>query len=375
MRWLSRQFELHRAIGALHLAPMEGLRGFAVLLVFLVHYATAIAPWLRPGTPLAAGIAMMQAAGNAGVDLFFVLSGYLIYGALLRREQPYFPFLLRRLRRIYPAFTAVFLLYLALSRAFPAENKIPPGLADGAAYLAENFFLLNGFRRTAPMIAVAWSLSYEFGYYLVLPLLIDAAGLRRRGARRRVVFFLLLLAAGAAAFGLLGGPVRLLMFFAGILLHEGLAAGMLLPATILAPLVLASLPAALLTLSLPVPPLIKTAALFCAFYLLCHCCFAAPRAPLARVFSWTPLRWLGNMSFSFYLLHGLALKGALMAIAAWPPSRAIAGGMPDALFCWTLLPLMLLLAVLASAPLFLLIERPLSLAPRRARPAFAPQNA
>jgi peptidoglycan/LPS O-acetylase OafA/YrhL len=367
MRWLTEQFELYRGGGA-RVAPMEGLRGFAVLLVFLVHYATAIAPWLPAGKTLALIAVTLHAVGNAGVDLFFVLSGYLIYGALMRRPQPYRAFIARRLRRIYPAFTAVFLLYLLLSRAFPLESRIPPGLFDGAIYLAKNYLLLNGFNTTPPMIAVAWSLSYELLYYLLLPPLIAAARLRHRSARWRVGLVLLLLAAGAAIFTLTGGPLRLLMFIAGILLHESLAAG---ARPWHAGAALAALPAALAALTLPGWPLLKTAALFCAFYLLCHCCFAAPRSRLGRLFAWTPLRWLGNMSFSFYLLHGLAVNAGLRAVAALRPPPAAEA----AAYFWALLPMTLMLAIAVSAVLFLLVERPLSLVTPRARPGSARSGA
>ena len=171
---------------------------------------------------------------------------------------------------------------------------------------------------------------------------------------------MLLLAAGAAFFTLTGGPLRLLMFIAGILLHESLATG---ARPWHAGAALAALAAALVTLTLPGWPLLKTAALFCAFYLLCHCCFAAPRSRLGRLFAWTPLRWLGNMSFSFYLLHGLAVKAGMRAVAALrPPPAADA-----AAYFWALLPMTLMLAVAVSALLFLLVERPLSLL-TRARP-------
>ena len=48
MGWLKRQLDLARGAQT-NLSSMEGLRGFAVFLVFLVHYATFIAPWLPPG--------------------------------------------------------------------------------------------------------------------------------------------------------------------------------------------------------------------------------------------------------------------------------------------------------------------------------------
>jgi peptidoglycan/LPS O-acetylase OafA/YrhL len=275
MSWLGTQFELRRTGAAAKLPPMEGLRGFAVLLVFMVHYATAVRPWLAPDTPVAAAAAALHTIGNSGVDLFFVLSGYLIYGSLIGRAQAFGPFMLRRLRRIYPAFGAVFLLYLALSFALPGENKIPANAGDGARYLAENFLLLNGFSHAAPMIAVAWSLSYEMLYYLMLPWLIAVFGLRRRGAIFRVAFFLAMTGIAAAAFAVYGGPVRLLTFGAGILLYEALGAGRL------------RAPGGALTVATLLAGLASS---------------LLPGSRLARVFSWPLLRRLGNMSFSFYLM-------------------------------------------------------------------------
>ena len=48
MPWLSPYFELSRG-SAHNVRPMEGLRGFAVFLVFLVHYATLVGDWLIDG--------------------------------------------------------------------------------------------------------------------------------------------------------------------------------------------------------------------------------------------------------------------------------------------------------------------------------------
>jgi peptidoglycan/LPS O-acetylase OafA/YrhL len=70
------------------------------------------------------------------------------------------------------------------------------------------------------------------------------------------------------------------------------------------------------------------------------------------------------MSYSYYLLHGLTLNGAFLALSkVLPPS-----GEQAALFC-VLLPPMFALTLLPSAVLYLLIERPFSLAPRKARGA------
>src|SRR5690606_8938876 len=79
------------------------------------------------------------------------------------------------------------------------------------------------------------------------------------------------------------------------------------------------------------------------------------RGAVARVCSWTPLRWLGNMSYSYYLLHGLVLKA--FSIAA----LAMLGTGTQPLLFWGLLPVAFAMTLLASAVLFAWVEKPFSM--------------
>ena len=110
MEWLTQKFELSRGGDASNLRAMEGLRGFAVSLVFLVHYVTLVQPWLQGNGAILRLSSALHTVGNTGVDLFFVLSGYLIYGSLISRAQPFARFMSRRITRIYPTFLVVFAL-------------------------------------------------------------------------------------------------------------------------------------------------------------------------------------------------------------------------------------------------------------------------
>ena len=80
--WIRNTFEIshtnHKSIIA-----MEGIRGFAV---FLVHYVTLIEPWLLENTMTFQAATYIRSIGNMGVDLFFVLSSYLIYGMLIQKN-------------------------------------------------------------------------------------------------------------------------------------------------------------------------------------------------------------------------------------------------------------------------------------------------
>lgn len=344
---------------------MEGLRGFAVLLVFFVHYVTLIEPWIVRHDGLLAFADVLHSIGNTGVDLFFVLSGYLIYGSLLSRYYPFLPYIARRVERIYPAFTAVFLLYIALSFVFPGESKIPSPPIAGFLYLLQNYLLLPGLLPIEAMITVAWSLSYEMFYYLAIPLVLALFHLRERSPRWRAALFISIAIAFGIFTALNGGPVRLNMFIAGILLHEALNHSKLRASSTTGLMaLLVGLLSTLIPLPDPMGTTVRNCILFVAFFTLCLACFRTPHAWLPRAFTWTPLRWLGNMSYSYYLLHGLTLKGAFLALSkVLPPSGE------QAIVFWLLLPPLFALTLLPSAALFLLIERPFSLAPRKSRGA------
>jgi exopolysaccharide production protein ExoZ len=363
--WLTEKFELFRGGNGQNVRPMEGLRGFAVLLVFFVHYVTLIEPWVERHDGLLVFADALVRIGNTGVDLFFVLSGYLIYGSLLSRYHPFLPYIARRVERIYPAFTAVFLVYIALSFVFPGESKIPSPPIAGAIYLLQNYLLLPGLLPIEAMITVAWSLSYEMFYYLAIPLLIASFKLRERSPSWRVALFISSAIALLIFTALHGGPVRLIMFIAGIVLYEALNHSKLRASSAVGSIaLLAGLLSTLIPLPDPAGTAIRHCILFVAFFTLCLACFRTPHEWLPRAFTWTPLRWLGNMSYSYYLLHGLTLNGAFLALSkVLPPS-----GEQAELF-WLLLPPMFALTLLPSAVLFLLIERPFSLAPRKARGA------
>jgi exopolysaccharide production protein ExoZ len=364
MNWVAQRFELSR--GLTNLRPMEGIRGFAVFLVFIVHYATLVQGWIDVRSDAQDLITSLHKVGNTGVDLFFILSGYLIYASLITREQNYLAFLRRRVRRIYPVFSVVFLVYLALSFLAPAESKIPPEAP--ITYLLQNFLLLPGMVDILPMITVAWSLSYEMFYYICMPIIIAAFRLRHRTTEWRIVFVTVMAIGTAYYCASEGGHISLIMFMAGILLHEAVQSPQVrAPGHMTA---LLALTGGLLATLLPLTGYLKIALIFIAFFVFCLDVFKRPTGWLSAAFSWTPLRWLGNMSYSYYLIHGLALKVAFSVLAA----RLVHTGY-DGSFFWLLLPPMFLVSLVPSTVLFLLIERPMSLAPVKSAPVAAPVNA
>jgi peptidoglycan/LPS O-acetylase OafA/YrhL len=352
--WLKTRFELRRETSGTNLRVMEGMRGFAVSLVFLTHFCSLMGPWIADAPALAQFAGAVHDIGNAGVDLFFVLSGYLIYKTLVTREQRFTDFMARRIRRIYPTFLVVFAVYCALSFVFPRESRIPHDAP--LPYLAANLLMLPGLFPIKPMITVAWSLSYEMFFYVCLPVVVTAFGLRRRDGMQRIGLIALaaiVLAAWGAASD--SGHVRMLMFVSGMLVHEAIHSRQVrAPSGTIAACALAL---GLLGNVVPVSGGIQTGVLFTSFFLLCMSTFLRPHEGLARAFCWTPLRWLGNMSYSYYLLHGLTLKALFMLL---PQPAALAGHAIPLFFL--LLPVFFVVTLLTSAGLYLLVERPLSLA-------------
>ena len=375
---LRSQLELNRG-GSGRLASMEGLRGLAVLLVFLVHFSDLSSDWLRTaelpipvdchvqGTSVTAEIACRVGnMGNIGVDLFFVLSGFLIYGGLMRRPQGYRSFMGRRLRRVYPTYLFVLAVYVALALAMPSEGKLPTNPLAALVAIAANVLLLPGIVPVAPIITVSWTLSFEMFFYLTVPGLIRVGRLRERSsAWRSKLFIALALFCTFVVGGLSGAHPRLSMFFAGMLLWEwvtvrseqatatpdgrrrldtlGLVA---LVAAVVAPMFLLS------DLLAGFPRLVV---LFVGWPVLCAACFCVD-GRARRIFSTTPLRWLGNMSYSYYLVHSLVLQGCFELLRKVVPPD---GDQPWV--WWTLLLPCFAATLVASYAVFVGVEKRFSL--------------
>jgi peptidoglycan/LPS O-acetylase OafA/YrhL len=165
---------------------LDGLRGLAILLVILCHYFGNATH--APLGFLADHILTIVSLGWSGVDLFFVLSGFLIGGILLdARESPkYFKtFYLRRFFRIFPLYYSWITLYVIilsiLTFVVHRPVSIPPeGLPitfhDFASVPHYVFFVQNIFYSPTRFewiwFVVTWSLAVEEQFYLVAPPLV-----------------------------------------------------------------------------------------------------------------------------------------------------------------------------------------------------------
>lgn len=164
---------------------IDGMRSVAVLPVIAFH---ASLPWL-PG-------------GFVGVDIFFVISGYLISGIIYRgierQRFSWFDFLGRRVRRLFPPLFVVTLATLAagwflflpdefwrLGRSAVATQLYASNILF---WLEEDYF--NGTSELKPLLHT-WSLAVEEQFYIIMPLLLLAL---HRFWRRRTVLVLSIIA-------------------------------------------------------------------------------------------------------------------------------------------------------------------------------------
>ena len=99
---------------ATQIPELDGLRGIAILLVFLTHFGAA---YLVGSPGVDAGVYALARFGWTGVDLFFVLSGFLITGILLdTKNAPHYwrNYAAKRCLRIFPLYFGVLLMALGV---------------------------------------------------------------------------------------------------------------------------------------------------------------------------------------------------------------------------------------------------------------------
>ncbi len=312
---------------------LTGIRGVAVLLVMYLHFLPEAAwpqhAWMRR---------IFQTALGSGVDLFFVLSGFLITGILLdTRARPHYfrNFFARRVLRIFPLYYGVLAVIFGLLPAL--------GVLGGAAfeqvrelsiwhwtYLSNVAWLLHPLGLNAPQIDLRhfWSLAVEEHFYLVWPLVIALAS--RRGVLRICSGLLLLSLTARLLSARYATDFPNLVFLTPFHL-DGLAAGSFmaaltrdpawrswLPATktalATASLVLGGLLVALMghtTLTHALGLALISVALACAVLLV----LAAPRSAVSRILSCRPLLFFGEYSYGLYIIHGLLAP----VLSHWTP--------------------------------------------------------
>jgi peptidoglycan/LPS O-acetylase OafA/YrhL len=285
-----------------HVPALDGLRGIAILLVLAAHTNTVL-----PG-------------GRLGVDLFFVLSGFLITALLLQEwgrdgSVGLRAFYRRRTLRLFPALYCMLLVYAVFVGVIAEQSGWERSVVYGGLYVynvAHGWFGYQGVG-----VDHLWSLAAEEQFYLVWPPLLLLA-LRRGVGPRALIGTLLVLAAAIALWrGLLiqsihTGPrmfapdVRadplLLGCLAGVAYSFGVVRRVPLGArsglVVLAAAVAVGVretAVAYHTLAIP---------LFCvSVAVVVYACAVHRTWWFARLVSYEPLRWFGKISYGLYIWH------------------------------------------------------------------------
>jgi len=286
---------------------VDGLRAIAIIPVVLYHY----------------GVAGFS-GGYVGVDVFFVISGFLItsliHGEIKAQEFSFLHFYERRIRRIFPALFALLFVTgaLAFTEFFPStfSNYAKSMVATGGFLSNVEFWRETDYFNAAadqrPLLHT-WSLAVEEQFYLVFPPFMMLISRFLKG--RYTAVFLLIFAGSLAlsvqdassapyfAFYLL--PARIWELLLGALI----AVGTLTPApnvigdTALAALGAGMIAAAVVLFTSETPFPGAAALLPCLGAGFIIVAGRTSVTPVSRLLSWNPLVFIGKISYSLYLWH------------------------------------------------------------------------
>jgi exopolysaccharide production protein ExoZ len=316
-----------------------------------------MSPWLSIFLKESVWFEFMTKWGHSGVDLFFILSGYLIYGSIIRAKSfSLMEYAYRRAKRILPTFYFTLAIYLAINLTV---NKSAGTLPDGlelVPFIISQMLLIPMVFGNNYLIEVSWTLTYEFAFYAIAPIVLLGMGMKTLTSRARVGAILVITMLGAILFYNVFGPVRSMLFIAGILVYELRdVQGKRIPAYVGA--------AGFFVASLYVGfnhffELNFVAAVFMmmlGYGALVFVSLSNPTGVLS-VLQCAPLRYLGNMSYSYYLIHGLVIHAFFIVFGKFV--------LPAEDIVWMYLPLMLLAflsTLVGSAIVFLMFEKRFSL--------------
>ncbi|WP_244539653.1 acyltransferase [Methylobacterium sp. 174MFSha1.1] len=345
---------------------IQVLRALAALMVAAGHAQFEVA-----GVAARAGMSYAPTAWlpwPAGVDVFFVISGFIIvhaaaplHGRLGARKI----FLAHRVARVVPLYWLATTLYLALA-------LVRPGLlgagAEGPATIVASYLFWPMARADGavqPLYSLGWTLNYEMAFYVVFALALPLG-------RRRSVLAVLALLVGLVVLGQAAGPLPVapafwsdsivLEFACGAALALARQEGWRLPGPARLALALAGL--ALLALAGEDPALPRCLAWGGPATLLVAAAALGPAGTAgagSRPFVLRPFVLLGDASYALYLAHPFVVRGVRVVAE----TVGLAGPLGPA----TLAVLMLVLASLAALLLHRIVERPLT---RAARSLLAP---
>ncbi|MFP0194706.1 acyltransferase family protein [Pseudomonas sp. PHC1] len=335
-------------------ASIDGLRGYLAFGVF-VHHSIITWIFLRTGVFEFPPSNFYSMLGQGSVALFFMITGFLFWSRLLAqgRQHDWLAFGISRVFRLYPLYLplmlAVFVTVFYL-QDWQLKEPLSQLLKQGLLWLTFDRPDVNQYPQTGMLISnVTWTLAYEVFFYLALPL--AALVFVYRGNWLQVVLCLIGI---YALYQLVGWEHSLKKHFLASFLG-GIAAAYWVRrpqlvawsrTTLASVIALAALALAFTVFNRA----FKTAPLFLLslFFVI-----VASGNTLFGALKPRSIRWLGEISYSTYLLHGFVLW---LMVQRLPLILHL-----DAREAWVYLPLMAActcLLILVSSATFLYIEQP-----------------
>ncbi len=302
--------------GGRHIPRLDGLRGLAILLVLVHHFSP------EPDTTMSrftGHILKLLAEGRSGVDLFFVLSGFLITGILLNTKQDpgYFSkFYMRRILRIFPLYYGVILFAIFI----PSLIR-PSYIQCSTAWLWLYGTNIACYLQIPIWPTHFWSLAVEEHFYLVWPLLVWLCSRRVLGGA--CVGFMVMAIVVRAVLASLTVDTNYFIYYLTPCRMDQLAVGGLITILFRGPWryrlgdmakyaiiptmgILALLYMTTTELGNPIlrsPKLTLIAMIFALLMILVM--VASPRSILGLVFNHPVMRSLGKYSYGIYVFHAM----------------------------------------------------------------------
>ena len=297
---------------------LDGLRGLAALMVVAYHYL-----FVQVGVEVGSALWYIRAPLKlawSGVDLFFVLSGFLITTILIgaKGSQDYFTtFYVRRVFRIFPVYFFMFGCFILASAFLPPTNALIAGSVPWWTYLlfVQNVAMWLQDSFGGVWLAPTWSLAVEEQFYLFVPLIV--LWLRPRYAVAALIVLaglapvLRLVFPGDMAFVMT--PFRTDSLLVGSLLAYAMQSEAFVNLCRARIVVLYGL-LSLLLVGIPIMMVRREwfgpfdfTWLSSIYVMLILIVQVSPRGVFARLFSNRILLWFGAMSYAIYMLHDAVL--------------------------------------------------------------------
>jgi peptidoglycan/LPS O-acetylase OafA/YrhL len=283
------------------ITALTGIRALAAAWVVFFHFRDPVLD-LLPGLRFLLPAAR---AGYLGVDVFFVLSGFVIahnYAQRVGSRPAYLGYLWARGARVYPVHLVTTLLMALLAVPYPTE----PGVQNATpTNIVANVFMLQALPGVRGVNVPSWSVCCEVAAYLVFPVL--AWWALRRSARVAATWAVLVLGLGTVALAFLTQagmstrwPRICIEFTVGVLLwawwrdrrRASARWDVAAIGCVLGVVALSYLTADVSFLAVP---------LLALFVVSC----ASVTGPVARLLGSRPMQWGGRVSYSLYLSHNL----------------------------------------------------------------------